>query len=1546
MTTSRTQSAYGNEAARLPALPTVRLTDPQMQRFVDALRSWVETRDGTRDKLERVVTMRDLVQLGMVEGSDITRRSMAPGSPGTTTPPSVLVETPGGRLTMSMEAFAKSIYDTALFRDLMKRLDDPTRFDRLPAEIKAILLRDIAEEAARRGAEIRRLEGKIQESNKSLAYTVAEVTAAVDGSMAGVRETVFAYATEGAAQAGKITQIQARIDGVEINPDSIDGTVYTDLTDLETSVPTGVRGIYYQVDNATSDLNDLYIWNGTEYVLAGRGTTALGGTATLEEQMTASASRSEGLEAQYTLKVSAGRAVAGFGIAATERDGVAESAFIIQADKFALTSSYDFVQESTPSAVAIGDSWYKPSTGIAYRATATGTGNWVSYTPVIPFGVDMDTGNVWINGNVRIATGAGTALNSVGAGESNVIIFAYRRSASAPTAPSVDATYNFTTKALTGLNNSWTATIPAGADPLYIIAATATSTTSTDTIVPGDWTTPVIFAQDGAAASAGANSAVAYLYRRTATSTPPSTPSGASPTYDLTYTFATGALTGTPPTDWTITIPATGGDYLWESRAVAFAVATFDTILPSEWSAPKLFSQNGIAGGAGKSTYLATVFTRHTTTPAAPVTGSGAFDFGANPPVLTVPTSAAPGSYTWWAGVPAGTNPVYVSTFLFSIAGDSGSQTAGTWSTPVLYVQNGASGNYTSYVFKRAPATPVPTKPVAADPTAEGWLDAPPAANGSPLWASLGEFTGTGTLVGVWSDAVQIEGGAFQVQYSATTSGPWSSTFIDGVHLYAQYSTQNGIAGSWSASVKIVGEDGDPGPAGTSTYLYSVFKRDTASASTPTGGSYDFGTNTGTPPAGWSNSAPAGGNQLFMSTAKVVGATPTSIVDPITGWSAPAPVANRGSLTAYSDSTVAYSLAALTSANPWNGVTDDRLAAKIIWILLGNSAASFDAAPTTISHLVPGDTVTLRNAASTDAATRMWSSAAWIDPGVVIDGNLVVNGTIGADKINANGLSIKDTSGNTILLAGSSVAASTFGGSVIGTVNGTAAATVVSNAGNGATAFTGTAQYRSTGAPTNNPTPTDILSTTNSNGTVDIRLTWGSYTQGALKADMLLLFWRQDTLAPTVFDSCIAFNVNTGNPSYYIFEGVNPSNTYSAGIAAARRTENGLEIGPIQAPTAAPDWRGVTNGTPNYTANIDGATASSVRTTAAAANAAVADMAADNKLTPVEKQSIRGEWDVLYAERAGLISNATAVGVTTESTNYQTAYNTLGTYLNAGTGYTAGTTPPFWITDGQLSVTTDITGATFRSNVATFYTSRQALINKIAEVASTKATGSNLTGSGVPSSGLGSNGDSYYDTTNNLLYGKWGGAWTRIGAGQITTGNFTTYIASGAIGTAAIANAAIGTAQIADLNVSTIKIANNAVTIPVGATSTTAQTITAASEATATIVGTVNYVIDAGTTPSSNQLIIAAISTEGTGTGTCVGVLLVERVLSGVPTRLIDFYFHCNGAERIAVTVPFMDSVALVAGNTYTYRIRLWKASGTGDLVKNGSTIAVLGAKK
>lgn len=221
-----------------------------------------------------------------------------------------------------------------------------------------------------------------------------------------------------------------------------------------------------------------------------------------------------------------------------------------------------------------------------------------------------------------------------------------------------------------------------------------------------------------------------------------------------------------------------------------------------------------------------------------------------------------------------------------------------------------------------------------------------------------------------------------------------------------------------------------------------------------------------------------------------------------------------------------------------------------------------------------------------------------------------------------------------------------FTGNISGTINGTAVATVVTNASNGNTAYNGTTQYRTTGVPTNNPTPSGITITTNTNATINIRLDWSQYTQGTNKADMIILFWRKDGTTPTVNDSSIAFNVNTTGASYYVFEGVNPADTYSFGIASARKTENGLEIGAIQCPTTTPDWLGVTSGTPNFTGNLNGTSASTVVTNASNGNTANTTVNS-NKTTWDRASNINSDGTFNTSKLNGSLTDAQIASATT-----------------------------------------------------------------------------------------------------------------------------------------------------------------------------------------------------------------------------------------------------------------------------------------------------------
>ena len=122
-------------------------------------------------------------------------------------------------------------------------------------------------------------------------------------------------------------------------------------------------------------------------------------------------------------------------------------------------------------------------------------------------------------------------------------------------------------------------------------------------------------------------------------------------------------------------------------------------------------------------------------------------------------------------------------------------------------------------------------------------------------------------------------------------------------------------------------------------------------------------------------------------------------------------------------------------------------------------------------------------------------------------------------------------------------------------------------------------------------------------------------------------------------------------------------------------------------------------------------------TEANAANNAIAAISSDGVLSANEKGGERERWNTLTAERAGIISQATAFNILYKTGNthyiYSTAIATLARYLNNNNTIAVGATP-LWLQDSQLSVNTPIVGATYRSKWESFYNARTNLLNEIA----------------------------------------------------------------------------------------------------------------------------------------------------------------------------------------------------------------------------------------
>lgn len=318
----------GTATARL-LLPALRLpagVSDEQHEFNRAVLQYIQMREGQAGAAqERVITVRDAESLGLT----------LPGSRGRN--PDAAAASAQGALALNgagvsqadLEQFAASIFGTRVYQSLMLGVDNPERFNELHESLRAILTQDISAEASRRGAAIREVSEVARTGTEALAMRMHEVTAGIRKAAAGVRVMAATAAREGRAVATQVTQVQARLDNFDA------------------------------------------------------------GGATVEEVLLAVADAIDGLLAQWTMKVSAGGAYAGIGLAADAPvAGPATSAMIFVADRFAFVKPTDVI--------GTGAGQVDPLNPGAAR---------------IPFGIDAD-GTIYLNGQVRINTG-GAAIESI-----------------------------------------------------------------------------------------------------------------------------------------------------------------------------------------------------------------------------------------------------------------------------------------------------------------------------------------------------------------------------------------------------------------------------------------------------------------------------------------------------------------------------------------------------------------------------------------------------------------------------------------------------------------------------------------------------------------------------------------------------------------------------------------------------------------------------------------------------------------------------------------------------------------------------------------------------------------------------------------------------------------------------------------------------------------------------------------------------------------------------------------------------------------------------
>ena len=131
---------------------------------------------------------------------------------------------------------------------------------------------------------------------------------------------------------------------------------------------------------------------------------------------------------------------------------------------------------------------------------------------------------------------------------------------------------------------------------------------------------------------------------------------------------------------------------------------------------------------------------------------------------------------------------------------------------------------------------------------------------------------------------------------------------------------------------------------------------------------------------------------------------------------------------------------------------------------------------------------------------------------------------------------------------------------------------------------------------------------------------------------------------------------------------------------------------------SASDWVKASKYTDDTAANAAQATANAAQSSAATALSKLTDIADDNKLTPGDKQMVKKEWDIIVAEYTKICNYANIYNQSYD--DYMDAFNELNAYL-----------PPLL---ANMTISSDINGAYFRSAFRWYYEARQDIYNSVA----------------------------------------------------------------------------------------------------------------------------------------------------------------------------------------------------------------------------------------
>ena len=258
-------------------------------------------------------------------------------------------------------------------------------------------------------------------------------------------------------------------------------------------------------------------------------------------------------------------------------------------------------------------------------------------------------------GVVGASAGGTSQVKSGASGFNTATIYLYARTSSdsAPSAMNEETTYTYKTGVLVngdshdgvsnglGPNDAWFRDVPSGSGGyIWVTTVHVADTGAVETIASGSWSAVTKLAEKGEQGKFAVE-----LYKRS--SSAPSAPT------DVTWTYATSAITGNNSAGWALAVPS-GTDQVWISSSI-FDPASGATNITS-WGTPFQGGTTGPAGAAGTNNATVAIYQKNTSASSAPANPSGTFTYTFSTGVLsagtfnswsqTIPTLAK-GEYLW-----------------------------------------------------------------------------------------------------------------------------------------------------------------------------------------------------------------------------------------------------------------------------------------------------------------------------------------------------------------------------------------------------------------------------------------------------------------------------------------------------------------------------------------------------------------------------------------------------------------------------------------------------------------------------------------------------------------------------------------------------------------------------------------------------------------------------------------------------------------------------------------------------------------------------------